>query len=270
MTNPDFTGASFWTASNQNIILGQQRASGGEGAVYEIRGQANRIAKIIHPKEISNPHSQKLLLMHQLRSHQLEQLTAWPLEILYEHQGQRGQVCGFVMNYVRHGHVAHEFYDPPDRRKHFPHTSWHQMAFVACNLARAFDAVHRAGHVIGDVNHGNIMILPDFTVRLIDIDSIQISCGQQQFLCEVGMDDYTPPELQGQNFRHVVRTANHDCFGLAILVFRLLMHGKSPFSGIYATQALSPAHGVHWKNKGRDIPHLNYHQKNYHHHHHCQ
>jgi hypothetical protein len=44
----------------------------------------------------------------------------------------------------------------------------------------------------------------------------------KRFACEVGVETFTPPELQGKNLREVVRTANHDNFGLAIMVFLLL------------------------------------------------
>ena len=37
--------------------------------------------------------------------------------------------------------------------------------------------------------------------------------------------DYTPPELQEQNFNQVDRASCHDNFALAILIFMLLMEG---------------------------------------------
>jgi DNA-binding helix-hairpin-helix protein with protein kinase domain len=42
---------------------------------------------------------------------------------------------------------------------------------------------------------------------------------------------YTSPELQERNFKHVIRTPNHDNFGLAVLVFHLLFMGRHPFAG---------------------------------------
>jgi hypothetical protein len=49
--------------------------------------------------------------------------------------------------------------------------------------------------------------------------------------CIVGMPEYTSPELQGKDFNKEVRTANHDAFGLAVLIFQLLMQGFHPFTG---------------------------------------
>jgi DNA-binding helix-hairpin-helix protein with protein kinase domain len=52
-------------------------------------------------------------------------------------------------------------------------------------------------------------------------------------LCEVGIETHTPPELQGRRFSEVVRTPNHDNFGMAVLIFQLLFMGRHPFSGAF-------------------------------------
>jgi probable HAF family extracellular repeat protein len=69
------------------------------------------------------------------------------------------------------------------------------------------------------------------TVSLIDCDSFQIRSNGRLYTCEVGVPEYTPPELQGLSFRGIERTPNHDCFGLAVLVFHLLFMGRHPFIG---------------------------------------
>jgi DNA-binding helix-hairpin-helix protein with protein kinase domain len=48
---------------------------------------------------------------------------------------------------------------------------------------------------------------------------------------------FTPPEIQKsrQHFR-MERTANHDNFGLAILIFQLLFFGRHPYSGVYSRE----------------------------------
>jgi DNA-binding helix-hairpin-helix protein with protein kinase domain len=68
-------------------------------------------------------------------------------------------------------------------------------------------------------------------VSLIDCDSFQISSHGRYFLCEVGVPLYTPPELQEKEFKHVVRTPNHDNFGLAVLLFHLLFMGRRQIFG---------------------------------------
>ena len=93
-----------------------------------------------------------------------------------------------------------------------------------------FAAVHDHGFIIGDVNHGNILVRADGTVAAIDCDSFQIGDGSR-FRCRVGVELFTPPELQGQRLAAIARTPNHDAFGLAVLLFHLLFMGRHPFAG---------------------------------------
>ena len=64
--------------------------------------------------------------------------------------------------------------------------------------------------------------------------------GTRIFRCGVGVPEYTPPELHGKNFASLDRTADHDLFGLAVLVFHLLMMGRHPFSGVPLVSADIP------------------------------
>jgi len=102
---------------------------------------------------------------------------------------------------------------------------------AAANVARAFAQLHSRGHVLGDVNHGNALVGNDGTVVLIDCDSFQIRNGIRTYTCDVGMPLFTAPELQGKAFRGLRRTANHDAFGLAVVLFHLLFLGRHPFAG---------------------------------------
>jgi hypothetical protein len=78
-----------------------------------------------------------------------------------------------------------------------------------------------------------VLVAQDATVRLIDCDSFQVINGSRRFLCEVGVETFTPPELQGKPFKGVVRNQNHDDFGLAVLIFLMLFMGRHPFAGRY-------------------------------------
>jgi hypothetical protein len=56
----------------------------------------------------------------------------------------------------------------------------------------------------------------------------------------VGTPEFTPPELQGKPLDRLTRTANHDAFGLAVLIFNLLFMGRHPFSGRYLSSGEMP------------------------------
>ena len=80
----------------------------------------------------------------------------------------------------------------------------------------------------------------DATVRLIDCDSFQVIANGTRYPCEVGVELFTPPELQGKTLRDVVRTINHDSFGLAVMIFLLLFMGRHPFAGRFLGRGEMP------------------------------
>jgi DNA-binding helix-hairpin-helix protein with protein kinase domain len=213
---------------NQRIELGPQLGVGGEGAVYEVSGQSALVAKVYH-KPPDTAKDQKLRAMVALAHPDLLQVAAWPTATL--HQSPSGPLAGILMPKVAGHKEVHTLYSPAHRKKDFPTADWSFLIQTAMNCAIAFDAIHRGGHTIGDVNQSNVLVSSRAVVRLIDCDSYQIASGGHTFLCEVGVPLYTPPELQGQSFRGVTRTPNHDRFGLAVLIFHLLFVGRHPFSG---------------------------------------
>ena len=125
-----------------------------------------------------------------------------------------------------------QLYNQKLRLQDFPRADWRFLIHAATNTARAFSIVHASGFVIGDVNHGNLFIAQDGTVKLIDCDSFQVSQGGRTWLCEVGIGIFQPPEMQGiPSYKAIRRSPNYDNFGLAVLVFHLLCIGRHPFAG---------------------------------------
>lgn len=224
MSAPDVRGAAG------PLQLGKRLAKGGEGAVYEVLARPETLAKIyLAPASVER--ADKLSVMQRLRTKELEQLTAWPIEVLRQLDGK---VCGFLMPNLRGSKDIHRLYSPKSRLSEFPTADWRMLVRAALNTARAFALLHDSGYLVGDVNHGGVLVAPDATVRLIDCDSFQISHQGKTFLCEVGVQDFTPPELHGKAFKNTLRTANHDNFGLAVLIFQLLLNGRHPFAGRYS------------------------------------
>ena len=86
---------------------------------------------------------------------------------------------------------------------------------------------------MGDVNHGNCVVLADGTVKLIDCDSFSIKTDKMRYRCDVGVATHLAPELQKADLGEIEREANHDNFGLAVIIFQLLFFGRHPFSGNY-------------------------------------
>jgi DNA-binding helix-hairpin-helix protein with protein kinase domain len=203
---------------------------GGEGSVFALSDPAV-VAKVYH-RPADDERAAKIGVMARLRTERLTRLAAWPIETL--HDGPGGATVGLIMPRVTGYRAIHNLYGPKTRRVEFPRAGWPFCIHAAANVARAFAVIHEHGHVIGDVNHGNVVVSGQATAMLIDCDSFQIAAGGWRFLCDVGVSTHQPPELQTlPTFRGVARTPNHDNFGLAVLIFQLLMMGRHPFAGTY-------------------------------------
>lgn len=246
-------------AAGATIALGQLLGKGGEGSVYELGSDKALVAKIYH-KEMAPERVQKLRAMTTLDAADLGKFTAWPRHLLFV----SGKPRGFIMPRMVGHKDIHALYSPKSRRMEFPDADFRFLLRTAANVARAFAAVHKAGCVIGDVNHGSVQVSSRATVTLIDCDSFQLSSNGQTFYCDVGTPTFTPPELQGKPFRGVTRIPNHDHFGLAVMLFQLLMMGRHPFSGRFTGSGEMPiekaigefrfAFGIHRKSFQMEPP----------------
>ncbi len=222
----------FLDSAGTSIRLGKRIGSGGEGDVYEILpGNQKLVAKIYH-KPLNDQKQEKLLLMARGCNEELQAISAWPTDVLRIKPD--GPVIGFLMPRIADCEPIHKAYGPTHRKEVFPHADWRFLVRTAKNLAAAFYVIHKFGYVIGDVNEGNILVDDKACVRLIDCDSFQVRAIDQLYCCEVGVAQFTPPEIsKSKNFR-MERTANHDNFGLAILNFQLLFFGRLPYAGVYS------------------------------------
>jgi len=220
----------LYNGAGQPLELGSALGRGGEGAVHEIAGRPGFVAKVYH-QPIGADKALKLDNMARQAHPSLLEIAAWPVDVLRPRPD--APVQGFVMARVNGYREIHSLYGPSHRKKAFPQADWSFLVHASRNLASAFEAIHARGHVIGDVNPGNVVVSPQALVKLIDCDSFQISAGGQLFPCDVGVPQFTAPELQGQSFHGLRRTPDHDAFGLALLCFHLLFMGRHPFAGRY-------------------------------------
>src|SRR6266571_7241445 len=223
--------AMSWLDESGNLIrLGARLTTpGGEGVIYELANDPTRVAKIYHQA----PQSQKVTKLKHLRSlasKSLLEIAAWPTSLLFD-VNHRQVARGFIMSLVK-GKEIHRLYGPHDRYVEFPSASWDFLIHVAKNSAAAFETLHEHDVVMADVNEKNLLVTSNGYVRLIDCDSYQFSHASVVFHCDVGVPLWTPPELQARDFRGLVRTKNHDRFGLAVLMFQLLFMGRHPFAGV--------------------------------------
>ncbi|QDK36415.1 topoisomerase DNA-binding C4 zinc finger domain-containing protein [Bdellovibrio sp. NC01] len=218
---------SRYYISGRQIQLGKLIGSGGEGKVY-LSAEAPSKAIKIYGDSGNSTRSEKIQKMVSLGLSKKTELISFPDEIV---TSDSGKIIGFSMNFVRDHQPVHNLYGVKSRKHLFPDVDYRFLVRVATNIARAMAQVHASPCVIGDVNHSGVLISKNATVALIDADSFQLKEGGLTYPCVVGVPDFTPPELQGKSLRSVERTQIHDQFGLAVLIFQVLMMGRHPFFG---------------------------------------
>jgi len=223
-------------------LLGQQIAAGGEGIVFRLPESPEWCVKLYHKRPLAEERRAKLSALRSL-SPNIRTSAAVPLGLVAE-SAQSREWIGVLLPFVE-GHDVYELYNPQGRRSYFQHATFEFLVAAALNLARAFEAVHAHGIVVGDVSEQNIRVRPDATLTLIDCDGFQLKDGSRFFASNIGTPIWTPPELQGVSLEGTVRTRNHDGFGLAQLIFLLLFGGRYPFAGRPLTgQALAPEEAI--------------------------
>jgi DNA-binding helix-hairpin-helix protein with protein kinase domain len=221
------SAAVLLDASGRPVSVGSKLGTGGEGSVYALT--ATEVAKIYTaapaPRRVA-----KLEALVRVGSPEVRAIAAWPQQILRE---RSGRVTGFTMPRIEGRVTLATAMNPGSRKAKFPQATWGWLIHVGRNLAVAAEAVHRTGVVIGDVNDSNFLVGADTFVRLIDVDSFQVPDGSRLYSCDVGIPTYQPPELYGHPYTGLARTANHDRFGLAVLIFQLVFMGRHPWAGLW-------------------------------------
>lgn len=206
--------------------LGKMIGKGGEGEVYALADDPDRAVKVYGTPDAEREAKVRAMVARRLSDG--SDLIAFPEAVVTT---GHGRFAGFVMRLVK-GHTSlHELYSPGSRKIHFPKADYRFTVRAALNIARGVAKVHDLGAVIGDINHSGVLISDRAVAALIDADSFQFG---RDHLCRVGVPEYTPPELQGRSLSGIVRTTDHDAFGLAVVLFQLLFMGRHPYVGRYS------------------------------------
>lgn len=226
-----------YDADRHPLTLDAELARGGEALVYRVKGRSDVVAKVYHHARPGYDH--KLLWMRSNPPADPSRGTghaaiAWPRDLLRD---VNGRFVGFTMPLVVGAVPLLDVLSPRVRAQVLPAFDRRYLHRTARNLALAVAALHARGYVVGDMNQSNVLVTPSALVTLIDTDSFQVQEARPAqivfYPCPVGKPEYTPPELQGQPFAGVVRQLEHDRFGLAVLIFQLLMEGSHPFRGLW-------------------------------------
>lgn len=221
-------GGKIFTLDD-SLLLG----GGTEGAIYQVPGDDSLVLKI-YRKQVADDRVNKLTAMlndppDDPMRHKGHASIAWPRDLIVWHDND--EVCGFVMPRLHDAHPISRFYDLGLRRAHVPFFTYQSLCRLGANLASAVWAIHEKGYVIGDVNEGNVLATAEALVSIVDTDSFQIreEGSGVVYRCTVYTPLYTPPEFQDVSFDQVDRSPEQDLFGIAVLLFQLLMEGQLPY-----------------------------------------
>lgn len=220
------------TNTGEWINLGKKVGGGGEAYIYETN-KPDFIAKI-YTKQVTADTWEKLQLMINnppgdptINKGHIS--IVWPKCILINNFGQPQ---GFLLPYIANTLEFSVIYHPNERKQKAAGFNWLYLHATAMNIASVVQSIHHKNYVIGDINSRNFLVKPNTYVSIIDTDSFQVTDPRTKkvYRCTVGLEEYTPPEICGKNFRNFNRAEVHDRFGLAILIWQLLFNDH-PFSG---------------------------------------
>jgi len=224
----------------KSLVLEKCIGKGGEGEIYTLKSVPDRAVKI-YKANLRVCREPKVRAMVQSALARKIDLVAFPAEIATD---LRGSFAGFVMRLITAYQPMHELYSPKSRKLYYSKADYRFLIRAALNVARAVGKVHETGCIIGDFNHSGVLISREATVALIDADSFQFTLNGRSYPCVVGVPDFTPPELQSSNLSTVIRSKEHDHFGLAVAIFQLLAMGRHPYAGRFGGADLTMSEAI--------------------------
>ncbi|WCL81117.1 serine/threonine protein kinase [Saprospira sp. CCB-QB6] len=216
-------------------------ASGGEGSLFHILSPekySNRVAKIYHPHKRTAEKLAKLEILIKDPLAQGQEGVApsfiWPEALL---QNEKGEQIGLMMPLAQ-GKKLELLCLPKLPRK--IDAAWKRLAFdqadslkfrlkIAFNLVNALRQLQkRKKYVLVDLKAENILVQTNGQISIVDVDSLQISDGNQFFKAAVATPEYSAPEYYEEPKIKRFK-ASWDNFALAVILYKLFL-GIHPFA----------------------------------------
>ena len=124
------------------------------------------------------------------------------------------------------GSIEELFCTAPAFAERFKKWTKTDMVIMTQHILDRIKYLHDNGIIIGNIVPENIIYNSTEEIYFIDADSWQY----KEFPCPDGDAYSTPPELQGKDFSTFLRTMGNENFGVATLVFRMMMQGYPPYA----------------------------------------
>lgn len=232
-------GHAFQAEDGQLYTVISFLGQGGQGDAYRVRGADGEFAvKFYHQDFAKRPFAEnfrKNLIRNvesgapQLSNGDTATQFVWPLKIIRPEQGSFGYLMRlFPEDYESLGRVIMQSRFDAGLGKRMP-LRW--KSYFACvtaglNIVRAFEILHASGLSYQDLNDGGFSINMDTgNVLICDCDNV---APDGVNLGVLGVMNYMAPEVV---CRKALPSRYTDEYSLAILLFRLFLHGH-PMEGI--------------------------------------
>ena len=212
-------GSAVYDAHGNCRTLGELISSGGEGNIYAL--DETSVAKIYHAGKLTRGQKEKLETMVSMDIRCAG--VCWPRELLYNRQEQ---LIGYRMERATGRELQHCVFNRVVLMRSFPDWGKKDTVQLCVTILEKFCALHNRGILVGDINPHNIMVVSPEEVWFVDCDSYQFG----GFPCPVGTVRFTAPEIQKKHFAEFLRSRGSENFGVATLLFMIMLPGKAPYA----------------------------------------
>ncbi len=224
-------------------------ARGGEGEIFATN-DSRYLAKIYYKPNRDTQEKLKVMIENPTTNETRDSnhtYVAWPIDLLIS---KSNQFVGYLMPNINNCMPMHEICVAKTRNRKAAGFNWYYLHTAALNYALCMGRLHQHHYVVADIKTQNVLVDINARVTIVDSDSFQIRNPQtdQVYLCPVGSEGFTPPELiGGRAFSKNIRTEEQDRFGMAVVIFYLLF-GYHPFHGKFTKRSNPPTTDQHVRN----------------------
>jgi serine/threonine protein kinase len=213
---------------NKEAILEDEIGRGGEGVICNIKDYPKAVAKIYYEDKRDKDREKKLeLIINKFKSIKppvfINELAVPITRLYYE-----SEFVGYVMRKVDGRALKIVLAGDKKLKAFYKDVKRIDLVELCIDFLKKVDFLHSLNILIGDINLNNILVdKNDFKkCYIVDLDAAQVD----NMPCPVGTDEFTPPNLQGKNFKNTLRTKEDEYFSISVVLFMILMLGKHPFS----------------------------------------
>ena len=202
------------------LRLGGRLAVGSGGTIYDLGD--GTVAKIYHSSKLTVGRRDKLARMV---AEPMEcEGVCWPQELLRD---EAGNFVGCRMQRARGVELRQILLSRAALEAVFPCWKKEDMVQLTITILEKLSALHEKRVLLGDLDLHNILVASPTEVWFVGCDNCQIggcpSSGETV--------SFTAPELQGRDLGAVLRTRGNEMFGVATLLFLLMLPGSFPYGG---------------------------------------